>query len=370
MNGASPAERCSGDGASMSLPLDEIFEAARVAAEARRQPLLDQTARIRSALDDYAHAVGQALVAEVAEKLGVERAPTPSPVEAADTLLKLVLDLPELKAQAAEEPLGPDLWPLMPVPRPSLESYEAGPETRDLWQEVNDLDFAGMSVPMFKAVAALLAARARVLQDQGDNAELIPERVIKKLTAIAGERHITGIYGLARYHQGDWSALAEKAEAEIERLRSGTGLTQKLKIPAAIIAKVVEEAAPGPEHDEEDDEPVVESLPKLQALSRLKPVVLVGGQVENKKLELIKRRFGLDPEWIETDGIRAVQALERRVTDRRISAVVFLNGLLGHTHFGSIISAARQTGVPVAYADTAGTGALRKAFTEIEERLA
>jgi len=339
MNCPSLAERCPDDDASMNLPLDDIFEKARVAAEAWRQPLLDRTARIRSALHDYANAVEQALVAEVAERLGVEGPPTPSPTEAADTLLKLVLDLPELEKRRADEPPATVSTAVVPLPRPSLESYEAGQEARDLRQEVNDLDFAGMSIPMFKAVAAELAARARVLQDRGDNAELIPERVIKKLTAVAGERHITGIYGLARRHHGDWAALAEKAEADVERLRNGTGLTQKLQVPAAIVARVEQEAIAGTEKG--TDEHVVEPLPKLQAVSRLKPVVLVGGQVENKKLELIKRRFGIEPEWIETDGIRGVQALKRRVTDRRISAVVFLHGLLGHKHFGSIISAAR-----------------------------
>lgn len=35
----------------------------------------------------------------------------------------------------------------------------------------------------------------------------------------------------------------------------------------------------------------------------------------------------------------------------------------------SIIAATRQTGTLLAYGNTAGTGALRKAFTEIEGRL-
>jgi hypothetical protein len=44
-------------------------------------------------------------------------------------------------------------------------------------------------------------------------------------------------------------------------------------------------------------------------------------------------------------------------------------GLGGHKHFEPLVAAARQTGTPLAYGDTAGTGALRKAFRAIEQKL-
>jgi hypothetical protein len=39
------------------------------------------------------------------------------------------------------------------------------------------------------------------------------------------------------------------------------------------------------------------------------------------------------------------------------------------SHFEPLVAAARQTGTPLAYGDTAGTGAPRKAFGEIEQKL-
>lgn len=357
-------------------PINHVLDLARVAFEAQMQGTLERVARIKAAADAYVQAAELTIAADIARMIGVEP-PSPSVHdEAAQALRDLVLDLPELKAT---EPNVPPLERFTPTPavvvpmRSTLDSYEASPEARALWNELKSLDFETMQVPLFKATAAELAARARVLQDRGENAELIPERVIKGLTARAGKRGIKGIHGLAHSHKGDWPELARKARAERERLQNGSnGLTHKLQIPEAVVQRVIENKPVVPSGDGEEPAPEheVERLPKLQAASKILPVVLVGGLVENKKLELIQRRFGIEPEWIETEnGVRGVQALEGRILSGNVSAVVVLDGLISHKHFEPLVAAARQTGTPLAYGDTAGTGALKKAFAEIEDQL-
>lgn len=366
------------DGSEPSLPINQVLEAARAALEARRLELLDRAAKIRAATDAYVEAAELALVADLARRLGLEPPVAESAEAAARSLRDVVLDLPELKATEPDVPALERVASTRPTPvvvpmRSNLDSCEASPEAKALWNELKSLDFETMPVPLFKATAAELAARARVLQDKGENAELIPERVIKGLTARTAKRGIKGIHGLAVYHKGDWPDLARKAKADRERLQYGSnGLTHKLQIPEAVVQRVIENRPVVPSGDGEEPahDHDVELLPKLQAASKIVPVVLVGGLVENKKLELIQRRFGIEPEWIETEnGVRGVQALEGRILSGNVSAVVVLDGLIGHKHFDPLVDAARQTGTPLVYGDTAGTGALKKAFTEIEERL-
>jgi len=65
----------------------------------------------------------------------------------------------------------------------------------------------------------------------------------------------------------------------------------------------------------------------------------------------------------------SVVSLEGRILDGNVGALVIVEGLGGHKHFEPLVAAARQTGTPLAYGDTAGMGALRKAFREIEQKL-
>ena len=184
-------------------------------------------------------------------------------------------------------------------------------------------------------------------------------------------RGITGIFGLARDHQGNWEELAGQARMERERLKSRqNGLTHKLSIPESIVQRVEARPSSSPGGAIPWDDSQVEDLPRLRAASKVLPVVLVGGLVVNEKLELLRKRFGITPEWIETEsGVKGVMSLETRIRERNVSAVVVLDGLISHKHFEPIVAATRQTGIPLAYGSTAGIGALSKAFMEIEEKL-
>jgi hypothetical protein len=357
-------------------PLDKILDVARLALETRRQDLLDRAHKIRSATDAYVEAVEQSLAADLARRLGVDGPPPRSPEEAAQTLRSLVGALPEL-AGTRERPERSDP---VATPRPgevtprrsSMDSYEAGPEANALWNEFRAIDFENMPAHLFKVTTAELAARARVLQERGDNAELIPERVIKGLTAQAAKRGIKGIHGLARHHEGDWADLARRAAEERERLANGSPtLTRKLPIVATSAGAGDRPTKPKKSAEPIDDDAVeIENLPRLQALARSNPIVLVGGIVENKKLEWITKHYGFTPEWIETqNAVKTVQSLEGRILDGRVGAVVILEGLIGHKHFEPIAAATRQTGTPLTYGDTAGTASLKKGFGEIEEQL-
>jgi hypothetical protein len=99
--------------------------------------------------------------------------------------------------------------------------------------------------------------------------------------------------------------------------------------------------------------------------------VLVGGMVKREKLDRLQERFAIGIEWIDTQrsGMNTVANLENRLRDGRISALVILDGLIGHIHSEPLVQAARRAGVPLAYGDRGGTGSIARAFSEIETQL-
>jgi hypothetical protein len=399
--------------------LEAVLEAARGALLAKQVETVERADRIRAALDAYVGAVEAELAAEFAAKNGLS-APPPAttPLGAALALRAAVEGLPELRSRLtsqqpparADDPqddealggsqaatnagsTGPQA---SPAPRGVVDarggpgslryqSSEQDPQAAALIRDVQSLDLARMPLPLFRAWAEELAARARALQDRGDTLEDVPGRVIRKLTAIAYEKGVADIFGLNRKHAANWDEVADRARSRRELAVTGAlqPLTQKIAIPEGLRAKVSmqqEEASPptvsAPSADarQEDDEP--ESvrrleLPLLRGATGHGPVVLVGGVVKQEKVSLIASKFGIEVEWVDTTrhGTQVIGALEKRIRDRRLAAVVVLQGLIGHKHFEPIVSAARLVGLPFSYADKAGTGSVARAFLEIEKQL-
>lgn len=128
-------------------------------------------------------------------------------------------------------------------------------------------------------------------------------------------------------------------------------------------------AAPPPEEPKADSKR--QEIPLLRSAARRGPVVFVGGVVKQEKVALIQSKYGIEVEWVDTsrDGTRTISAVEKRIRDRRLAAVIVLQGLIGHKHFEPLVAAARQVGTPFAYADKAGLGSVSRAFVEIEKQL-
>lgn len=360
-----------------SPPLDQVFAAVRHEVELATAEALGCAEGIKNALDGYLWAVERHAVVGFAERLGVALPARTGPLEAARALLLAVGELPELRLKtpvagtvvatggALSAPIADAADGQRPRPRPFRLPT---PEVRALFDEVNASNLEAMAVPLFRATASEFAARARVLTDRGDEEEDIPGRIIRRLTAIASSRG-EHIYGLARHHKANWEHIAEGARTQ--RLRTEAteceGLTHKLPLPSS--AQIAETAV---EEDDDDNEEALDHYPHLRAAARGGAVVLVGGVRKCKKLDALKRRLGLDVEWIATDasGTSTSQNLAERISRGSIAAVVVLHGLIGHRHYEPLIEAARQARMPVGYGKTAGTASLAKAFAEIEAQLA
>jgi hypothetical protein len=241
---------------------------------------------------------------------------------------------------------------------------------------------------IFRVWAEELAARARALQERGGaDAEEVPSRVIRKLTAIAYEKGIGDIFGLNRKHTGNWEDVAERAKNRRELAVAAAAAPPP---PPSQKAAPPEKPKPAPEEAppssaveskaeakaEVDEESIALSLKKaefnrLRTATRTGPVVFVGGVVKQEKVLLIQNKFGIEIEWIDTSrqGTQAIAGVEKRIRDKRLAAVVVLQGLIGHKHFEPIVSAARLVGLPFAYADKAGLGSVNRAGVSPAARL-
>lgn len=380
-------------------PLAQVLEALRAKLDGRVQAAADVAQKLRAAADRYERAVQAGAAADLARQHGLD-APaveSHSPEDAAHELKAIIDALPEL-ANVKAVPNGksepkvpereePDVTPPPPAsfgemlaksapsnPRPERAPprEQADPEVTRLVADMRGYDLAGMAMPMFRAVAEELAARARELQERGvADPEGRLGTLIKALTKFAGERGTKSVFGLSRYHQADWRQKSIEARDRRLRLEAGEpdSLRQRIQIPKVIVDQVTNGDDDADDGEEDDIEAWV--LPRLTERAADRAVVMLGGVRKPEKLDKLHQRIDFEVEWIETSAgsTGSTSTLERRIREGNVAAVVILEGLIGHKHYEPVVAAARQAGTPVAYGGRAGTASLRSAFEEINESL-
>lgn len=156
-------------------------------------------------------------------------------------------------------------------------------------------------------------------------------------------------------------ALPELAE------ESSTASVQEERSTGAAVPPAPREffSAPAPQADRSP-------YPLLgQRLARA-PLVIVGGVARPGRLTGLDASLLALVEWVDTTrkGTHAIGNLERRIRDRRISALILIEGALSHKHSDPLVSAARQVALPCAYAGKGGAAALGRALQELESMLA
>ncbi len=98
------------------------------------------------------------------------------------------------------------------------------------------------------------------------------------------------------------------------------------------------------------------------------PIVVVGGS-RGDKVAWLPPALRAAVEWIETtrQGTHAIGNLAQRIRQHRVLALIVLDGVVGHKHSEPLVAAAREVKIPTAYANKGGTGALARAFTQLEK---
>ncbi|MEZ4369802.1 MAG: hypothetical protein R3B07_03225 [Polyangiaceae bacterium] len=110
----------------------------------------------------------------------------------------------------------------------------------------------------------------------------------------------------------------------------------------------------------------------LFALSEQRPLVVVGRLGKKERLEALASELPKQTEWLDTNqhGMAAIGNLDRRLRERRVGALVLMEGSLSHKHTEPLVSAARQHGIAFAYANKGGKQSILRALDELEKQLA
>lgn len=354
--------------------IQQALDAVRDALLSKHREALQRVAAIRTALDAYQAAIEEDIAADFAAKNGVA---DPSPRRALRAALDLrasVEALPELLVAVTREaaslpmPEPPPSRPDNPAPRRSNAPRDA--DSLALERDIDAVEWETIPANVFVKYAEEFAARARAIQQRVGADSDFEGRLIRRLTAMVHERGVSGVYGLSLRHTGDWSSIARRAREERQRLQAvGDGsrpLGRKL-LSADDLARLARD-------DDDDDQEAQDEaldLPSLRVASERGAIVMVGGIVKNDKLERVRRRTGIEIEWVplspESSG--GATSIARRVREHRVTGLVLLQGLMAHKDYEPLVEAARSTDVPVVYADKAGKGALVRALIDLDAML-
>lgn len=111
--------------------------------------------------------------------------------------------------------------------------------------------------------------------------------------------------------------------------------------------------------------------PRLgKALASQKLVVI--GALSRDRSDSAPEGLAARIEWIDTerDGVHALGNLPQRIRQGRVAAVVILDRAVKHKHSEPAVAAARDAGVPTAFAGQGGRASFERALTQLEGMLA
>jgi hypothetical protein len=101
-------------------------------------------------------------------------------------------------------------------------------------------------------------------------------------------------------------------------------------------------------------------------------LVVIGALSGRDRSGALPAELGAHAEWIDTerDGAHAVGNLPQRLRQGRVAGVVILDRVVQHRHTEPVVAAARDAGVPIAFAGQGGKASLLRALEQLEAALA
>jgi hypothetical protein len=160
---------------------------------------------------------------------------------------------------------------------------------------------------------------------------------------------------------------AELLEAAIRSLPEFTRLKDESPAPPAVAPP---KAAPSRPTSSEPVR-VAPRYPRLSSAAQAGRIVIIGALTGRDRTEGIATELAKHVEWIDTarEGSGAVGNLPQRIRQGRVAAVIILERAVQHRHTEPVMAAARDAGVPAAFAGKGGSGALARALEQLEHNL-
>jgi hypothetical protein len=177
-------------------------------------------------------------------------------------------------------------------------------------------------------------------------------------------RELAAAHGLKQPHGS--SSAAEAARTLLTAVQALPELTATAQPSAATTTKKLVLAKLPPAAS-----PSQEAWPRLTRALTRSPLVIVGGAPSPGRSRFLPKAMSAQIEWVDTrhQGTHAIGNLEKRIRERRVVGLILVEGLVQHRHTDPLISAARATRVPCAFAGKGGNLAIKLAIDEIEKLL-
>lgn len=340
------------------------------------QPVKAMISHSRAILEVYE----KLFVADAERKaVGAMLAALGQPVPEPDPKLKETADIARTSLEALLAHLGKA--PVVPVcvpvpaapepPPPPSAPRVADPVTIDtawkLIREIDDTDYVKMHPLRLLPLLRAQVAECRLYMDKLPNDHDLQEHLnsaIRYLGRVRSEQMVEGyIKGLAYHHKEDWAKLSADGRWLVSKYDKDT--ETPLSTPKGNGKKV---------NGKDEPEKVAYQWPEMPYLrSRIKDgrgVLLVGGFKRDEKLRLVQERFGIEPEWYETDPNcpKMSEDAVNRVKGGKVVAVVLLNGFMTHKDFKRVSDVCEAVGIPCTTGERGGVASLESAFVEIERQ--
>lgn len=128
-----------------------------------------------------------------------------------------------------------------------------------------------------------------------------------------------------------------------------------------------------PTADEADEALLDEHFPVISSIP--KPVLMLGGTLDEKKLSALTELYGVDISWMPTDTGNGGTSTPRvasallQISNSQYSACILLHGLISHDAYSKVAGACKAAKIPCVSGERAGTGAVKRALNAIEHAL-
>lgn len=221
---------------------------------------------------------------------------------------------------------------------------------------------------LLESVASALAARRGPVNERVRRIELALVGYRRALEAQLA-REFAREHG---FKQPAPSALSPERAAEL--LNAAVQALPELREPPSAKSAIPEASEPslaGPLAPPVGFAPNV-AYPRLSARVAHGKIVVIGALSGRDRGPALPPELVDHVEWVDTerDGAHAVGNLPQRVRQGRVAAVVILDRAVQHRHTEPVMAAARDAGVPFAFAGQGGKASLVRALEQLEAALA
>jgi hypothetical protein len=390
---------------------DPIAQARAARVRADMQPIADALSKVRNALDDYERSAleraEQRVLFSILAAIGQHDPKAVSPAAEnetveAETVLKAFEELRSLLAlpadpETAQPVAGAEVvtasgdnplvsaftkLPAQPAPPPPHRTLTRADQDR---AEALLAETAGLIVDwrnqptlrlsfLLRAIAAETRALFRTIPHEHALYSKL-ERNLPKLLSMRNEAGIEDyIKGLSVSAKDDWTRLTREYRGALARFdRDAEAAVSTPRPPPTarkpgsaklgdVLGPKLQLVAPV----EQDTR-----WPLLRAGLVEKPLLLVGGTTMEDRVRGIKERTGITLDWkqIARSAPRQVASIAETIAKRGPLGCLIVDGFMSHKDWWPIQNACKQSGMPYAMADKAGTASIERAFDALERAL-